>query len=1289
MKKTKKALATLAIAGMTLSMIPFNVFAAAPVPTRIAGVTAEQTAVKIADQTGYTGTAVLASSTSYGMVDALTAGPLAASLKAPILLTGAGDTLDAATKAELTKLEVKKVYVTSGTAVIKQGVIDELKAMGIEVEALGGYDRAETSVNIAKKMTGVTKVAIANTVPDALSIASVAAAANQAILLTDKDALPASVASYLTSAGITSSDVIGGSGVISDTVVAGLPGATRHYGMTAYDTNNQVIKDFAAGLAFDNVYVANGVTGIDALAGAPLAAQTKSPIVLTDGKTVPAAAAFTYSKSPASAVVTALGGEFVVPESVRAGVAAGQVTPDTNELKILSVSALNDANSVLEITFSKPISKLETSDVAVQNANTLARYGVKSAVLNSNGLIATVELYSHDDANQANPVLSYVTNYTVTVNADGTSLKTTFNRPAYVKERILDVDPSGRKIKIGAVTINVPKTTKFDYGDALGRKARVWYNSDRDLVNIVYEDETVVSGGLEITEDRAGSDYGEIEINDTKYDLAETGFKFYVNDSSVTFGNDGDEYDYARVFFNSTGEVELIQAYMWDDYLIVSEVEETVAVSYDDTEIDLEDYLVVKDGKQIAVSDLEEGDIIYFDADSNDGDGFAVVYNDSVSGEIEDVFSAEIRIDGTTYNFAGLKYNKPTQYLDGDDFEDVDSDVAEEFQAGGRVTLFLDHKGDAIYLTGEQAAVASNKDGFHLTDDAVIYFANSVDTRGTVELEGVDGAGEEQSYTIRIDSLDSVTGTNGKKYQVDKYFPSSPVSTLKIDKFGLNANHEIVALDENNQAFDLNGNLVAGTTATAWNGGLAIVDLDSAVDNSLIELKKNDSGKVVGFEFITPDTLSVAGGDLAVKLTDKFMNGSKLLSSTVVFDGHDTGTYNPDADDIVVTTWGALKDKGFKVQEATYYVNSDNEIKYLIIKGTDAEDTTEVNGVVTKVLRNTKLEITELTVLVDGVKKTYNVDKVTDSSINKGSLVALKVNDDNGQVEDINLNLRPRIVSGTVTDVAISTRTVQIDGIDYVLVSDGSVLNAKDVSDILVKALRDIKVGDSVQVSLDEQVPNASRFIDIVKIVPTVAAVTPITSATVSIPVPVVGEAAATTIAAGTGYTGTISWTAGVTAGNFVVGSPAATVVLTADATHSFTGAGPGAVTVPGSLSASSAVSGANDKTLTVTITYAAIAAAPTASLVSADDTDLVLTFSAPLYIGGMAIPPATEIKNQFVADGTVTITSATYNASVVTLVVTGASFGDTIKAKPGVLKDAAGSAYVPETMTFNGVNWQ
>lgn len=320
MQKFKKTLASLVVAGMVLTMVPFNAYATETAPTRLAGNSAEQTAVAIAYQTGWTGTAILASSTSYGMVDALTAGPLSFNLKAPIFLTGAGDTLNADTKTALKTLNITKVYVTSGTAVISRGVLAELEGMNITLVKLGGLAKADTSVNIAKQMVGVTKVAIANGLQDALSIASIASASNEPILLTDKYGIPDSVKAFLTAnPNITSSDVIGGTGIISDAVMALVPKATRHFGYSAYDTNDKVIKDFAQTIMFNQVYVASGVTGIDALAGAPLAAQTKSAIVLSEG-TVPSAATFVNSKLTSTSVVTALGGTSVVPNSVLAGV---------------------------------------------------------------------------------------------------------------------------------------------------------------------------------------------------------------------------------------------------------------------------------------------------------------------------------------------------------------------------------------------------------------------------------------------------------------------------------------------------------------------------------------------------------------------------------------------------------------------------------------------------------------------------------------------------------------------------------------------------------------------------------------------------------------------------------------------------------------------------------------------------------------------------------------------------------------------------------------------------------
>jgi putative cell wall-binding protein len=328
MKKTKKALASLAIAGMALTMIPFNAFAdTKAVNTRLSGNTAVQTSQAIS-QDGWTSSvyAVIAPATAYNMVDALAAAPLAATLNAPVLLTG-GDQLSAEAKAEITRLGVKTVYATSGLAVIKAGVIADLQGMGVQVMNLGGFDQYETSVNIAKeiaKIAPTTSIFIANgessrVAQDALSVAAIAGAQKQPLLLTQKGQLPKVVADYIDSikANVKNSYITGGTGVVSDAVKAALPGTvSRNAGNDAYDTNLAVLQNFNA-LDYTRVFVANGETMIDALSGAPLAAKTNAPVVLVNGSVKSATTTFLKTKVTGSTVVTALGGTAVVPEAVR------------------------------------------------------------------------------------------------------------------------------------------------------------------------------------------------------------------------------------------------------------------------------------------------------------------------------------------------------------------------------------------------------------------------------------------------------------------------------------------------------------------------------------------------------------------------------------------------------------------------------------------------------------------------------------------------------------------------------------------------------------------------------------------------------------------------------------------------------------------------------------------------------------------------------------------------------------------------------------------------------------
>ena len=338
--------------------------------TSIYGYDQYETAAKIA-QNGWTGTsdyAILAAGMPANLIDALVAGPLAAKLNAPIILTE-GNALNKNAKDQLTRLKVKKVYVTSGTGVIKQSVIDEVKSIGTitAVKTLGGYDASETSVNIAKEMANqgvkIDKVVVTGGAgSDALSVASIAGAQGMPILYSNGSELSTYVKTYLDGiqANVKQTYVIGGSAVISEAVKAQIPGNVERYsGQTQYDTNIEVLKNFA-GAKNKTTYVANGETMVDALAGVPLAVKTNSLILLT-GKTLPDESK-SYAQSNLSTNVIGLGGASVVSASVLTDITSAEIISQDGSSK-----GSNDAQKLEQL---KGILKVSGNNVTVKNAKT-------------------------------------------------------------------------------------------------------------------------------------------------------------------------------------------------------------------------------------------------------------------------------------------------------------------------------------------------------------------------------------------------------------------------------------------------------------------------------------------------------------------------------------------------------------------------------------------------------------------------------------------------------------------------------------------------------------------------------------------------------------------------------------------------------------------------------------------------------------------------------------------------------------------------------------------------------
>ncbi|NMA58209.1 cell wall-binding repeat-containing protein [Clostridium cochlearium] len=215
-------------------------------------------------------------------VDALSVAPLAKKQNAPILLTNS-KVLNVYTSMQLNRLKVKNVYVIGGKGVISQNVEDGIKAKGIKVTRLGGKDRYDTALQIAKKLGRPKQIAVINSTSfyDGVSIAPIAALKEMAIIPVGKNDMPNSIEKFLRSNRRAEQIyVIGGQDQISNKVFNKIPNAIRVGSGDVYKRNIDIINAFQNELDFGNVYVASSRDFADALSASALACKSASPIVL-------------------------------------------------------------------------------------------------------------------------------------------------------------------------------------------------------------------------------------------------------------------------------------------------------------------------------------------------------------------------------------------------------------------------------------------------------------------------------------------------------------------------------------------------------------------------------------------------------------------------------------------------------------------------------------------------------------------------------------------------------------------------------------------------------------------------------------------------------------------------------------------------------------------------------------------------------------------------------------------------------------------------------------------------
>ncbi|MBV4421618.1 cell wall-binding repeat-containing protein [Clostridium tyrobutyricum] len=375
-------LLTTALVASTIAVSPATTFAAS---SRLGGADRYETSAKISQNGWANGSDYVVLASGEGYADALCAAPIAKKYNAPILLTSS-KTLNSTIKSEIKRLKAKNIIEIGGTASISSNIENQLEnEMSLKVTRLGGIDRYETSANVARELGDVSDIVLTSGLgyADALSIAPIAASKGYPILLTPKNSVTNSVKSYINShkSDSTKVYVIGGSGVIPESILSSVPNPMRIFGQNRYETNVSVMEFFKTELKFQNVYIAkgdgpNGNEFADALSASELAARTSSPVVLTNNTLNNYTKEFIKSNLTKDTSVVSIGGQASVPDSLAAAIqnvingtdetqnpptGGGSSQSDYDTIKSVSSKLKNVDKTKLDSTQNKVLSEAITS----------------------------------------------------------------------------------------------------------------------------------------------------------------------------------------------------------------------------------------------------------------------------------------------------------------------------------------------------------------------------------------------------------------------------------------------------------------------------------------------------------------------------------------------------------------------------------------------------------------------------------------------------------------------------------------------------------------------------------------------------------------------------------------------------------------------------------------------------------------------------------------------------------------------------------------------------------------
>jgi len=253
--------------------------------------------------------------------DALSAAPAAAAAGGPLLLVTATE-LPTAVKTEIQRLKPKKIIVVGSTGSINAAVYSQLAKLTPSITRRGGVDRYQSSRIIVDKAFGASGVdrvylATGRNFPDALSASAAAGANNGAVILVDGLAGKLDSETIALIRKLNPKDIVlaGGASVL----FTGIESSAKALKLTGGVLRLSGTDRFSTSLALNNngfatastVYIATGYNFPDALAGAPLAGASGSPLYVVPGTCVPKGMLDAIKKYGATKMVILGGGSTV------------------------------------------------------------------------------------------------------------------------------------------------------------------------------------------------------------------------------------------------------------------------------------------------------------------------------------------------------------------------------------------------------------------------------------------------------------------------------------------------------------------------------------------------------------------------------------------------------------------------------------------------------------------------------------------------------------------------------------------------------------------------------------------------------------------------------------------------------------------------------------------------------------------------------------------------------------------------------------------------------------------